>query len=93
MKEPSVVSKQKKFQRELFEVFEMTWSGYGGKKKGYEGYTPIAELKADSLEDMKNKLEDYLKSLIEKINTEVKQCDCCKGTGHIVSKIKTNFKL
>ena len=93
MKEPSVASKQKKPQRELFEVFEMTWNGYGGKKNGYEGYTPIAELKADSLEDMKNKLEEYLKNLIEKINTEVKQCDCCKGTGHIVSKIETNFKL
>ena len=93
MKEPSVVLKQKKPQRELFEIFEMTWSGYGGKKMGYSGYTPIAELKADSLEDMKNKLEDYLKNLIEKINEEVEQCKCCKGTGHIVNKIKTNFKL
>jgi len=93
MKEPSVVSKLKKPQRELFEVFEMTWKGYGGKKNGYEGYTPIAELKADSLEDMKNKLEDYLKNLIEKINAEVKQCSCCNGTGHVVNKIETNFKL
>ena len=92
-KEPSFASKQKKPQSELFEVFEMTWKGYDGKQSGYGGYTPIAELKADSLEDMKNKLEDYLKNLIEKINAEVKQCDCCKGTGHVVNKIETNFKL
>lgn len=92
-KEPSFVSKQKKPQSELFEVFEMTWKGYNGKQSGYGGYTPIAELKADSLEDMKNKLEDYLKNLIEKINAEVKQCSCCNGTGHVVNKIETNFKL
>ena len=93
MKEPSVVSKLKKPQREFFEVFEMTWKGYGGKKNGYEGYTPIAELKANCLEDMKNKLEEYLKNLIENINAEVKQCNCCNGTGHVVNKIETNFKL
>ena len=92
-KEPSIVSKQKKPQRELFEVFEMTWSGYNNKETGYNGYTPIAELKANSLEDMKNKLEEYLKNLIEKINAEVKQCSCCNGTGHVVNKIETNFKL
>ena len=42
---------------------------------------------------MKNKLESYLKELLDKINSEVEQCSCCEGTGHIVKKIETNFKL
>lgn len=92
-KQPSFVSKEKKQSSELFEIFEMTWEGYNNKKTGYSGYTPIEALKANSLEDMKNKLESYLKELLDKINCEVEQCSCCKGTGHIVKKIETNFKL
>jgi len=92
-KEPSAVTKYKKSTEDLFEVFEMTWSGYGGKSTGYQGYTPIQALNASSLGDMKVKLEEYLTKLMDIINSEVEQCDCCKGTGHVVNKIETNFKL
>lgn len=67
------------------EVFEMTYSGYKGKN-GYEGYTCIPELHGDNLEDLYNKLESFLTNLIEKLNTRVKECECCNGTGNIVVK-------
>jgi len=92
-KKPSLVIKSKKPTEELFEVFEMTYSGYRGGSSGYNGYTPIAPMNAGSLEDMKNKLEKYLTELIDDINTKVEQCECCKGTGHIVTRVKTDFKL
>lgn len=69
----------------LVEVFEMTWAGYKGKG-GYEGYTCIPELHGDNLEDLSNKLDNYLGSLITALNAKVNECECCGGTGHIVVK-------
>ena len=67
------------------EVFEMTWAGYKGSG-GYEGYTCIPSLEGSSLEDIADKLESYLEGLIKVLNTKVIECECCKGTGHIVEK-------
>lgn len=69
------------------EVFEMTYSGYKGAG-GYEGYTCIPELHGDNLEDLANKLDSYLENLVKSLNSVVHECECCKGTGHIVEKGK-----
>jgi len=71
----------------LVEVFEMTWSGYKGTG-GYEGYTCIPELKGDNLQDLSDKLDEYLDGLTTTLNKRVQECECCNGTGHIVEKFK-----
>ena len=69
----------------LIEVFEMTWKGYKGTS-GYDGYTCIPELHGDSLTDLADKLDSYLNNLIAQLNTIVVECECCEGTGHIITK-------
>ena len=66
----------------------MTYAGYKGTG-GYEGYTCIPELHGDNLEDLSNKLDNYLESLITALNAKVNECECCGGTGHIVVKGET----
>lgn len=67
------------------QVFEMTYAGYNGTG-GYEGYTCIPGLKGDNLQDLSDKLDKYLEDLVTALNTKVKECECCNGTGHIVVK-------
>lgn|SRR5574343_210496 len=80
-------SKQVTKTEKQVEVFEMTYSGYKGTG-GYEGYTCIPELKGDSLQDLSDKLDEYLYDLVHVLNQPVKECECCGGTGHII--ISTN---
>ena len=71
----------------LVEVFEMTWKGYKGNS-GYDGYTCIPQLEGDNLQDLTEKLDIYLENLIAQLNTTVVECDCCKGTGHLITTFK-----
>ena len=71
-------------------IFEMTYSGYGGKKEGYNGYTAIEGWKADSLADMQIQVKVYLEKLMEVINEPMKECSCCKGTGFLFDTTDTN---
>lgn len=71
------------------QIFEMTWAGYGGKVEGYSGYTAISPWKADNLEDMRQQVKVYLESLMSVLNTESKECECCKGTGFIFETRET----
>lgn len=71
----------------LVEVFEMTWKGYKGNS-GYGGYTCIPQLEGDNLQDLTEKLDIYLENLIAQLNTTVVECDCCKGTGHLITTFK-----
>lgn len=80
-------SKQVTKTERQVEVFEMTYYGYKGAG-GYEGYTCIPELHGDNLEDLANKLDSYLGNLVKSLNAVVKECECCKGTGHIVKTAK-----
>jgi len=75
------VTKNEKF----VEVFEMSWSGYKGTG-GYNDYTCIPELKGDNLQDLSDKLDEYLYGLTTALNKRVEECTCCNGTGHIVEK-------
>lgn len=67
------------------EVFEMT-----SATKKYRDYTILKDLTANSFEDLKDRLDEYLKDLMHTINTPVDECEHCKGTGHIVHRMQTN---
>lgn len=69
------------------ECFEMTH-----ERKGYRNYTVIEGFSGENLEGLVHKVKVYLKELIDFINTPVEECDCCKGTGHIVHKLETNYR-
>lgn len=72
------------------QIFEMTWKGYNGRAEGYNGYTPVAPWKADSLADMKEQIRVYLENLMQVLNAEVKECNCCSGTGFLFEGKQTN---
>lgn len=80
-------SKQVTKNEKQVEVFEMTYSGYKGNG-GYDGYTCIPELHGDNLQDLSDKLDEYLYDLVYVLNKKVHECGCCNGTGHIVEKAK-----
>lgn len=67
------------------EVFNMT-----SETKKYRDYTVLKPLTANSLEDLKDRLDEYLKDLMHTINTPVADCEHCKGTGHIIHRMQTN---
>ena len=79
-------SKSKKKVEELIEVFEMTYFGYGGKKNGYDGYTPIPAFSASSLKKLHENLKKYLDDLMDTINTPVHKCEHCDGVGFITAR-------
>lgn len=56
-------------------IFEMRPS------KRYQGYTPIKGFRGDNLADLANNIKTYLEELMEYINTPLKECEHCKGTG------------
>lgn len=58
------------------QIFEMTNS-----KDNYKGYTVISGMQGDSIEDLQNKIDEYLKNLIDFINEPVVECVNCKGKG------------
>lgn len=82
--------KSPKFSKKLVEhiqveVFEMTHN-----LKNYSNYTVIEGFKGDNINDLCNNIKAYLDELMEVINQPIRQCECCKGTGHIVDQ---NFEI
>lgn len=61
-------------RHESVEVFNMCPSAY-------QSYSLIEPFKADSQEDMKQYIENYLNHLIGVINEPLVYCECCNGTG------------
>lgn len=86
---PKFTSRTKMY--ESIEIFQMTWAGYRGAG-GYEGYTCIPPLEGSSLKDISERLKYYLETLMEEINKEADQCQCCKGYGYTVKSISSNFE-
>ena len=70
-------------------IFEMTWTGahHGG---GYTGYTCIEPWEADSLQELYEYMQQYLKDLMLEINKPVVECQHCNGLGCITNTIGTN---
>lgn len=52
--------------------------------KEYSDYPIIKGMGAPTLKQLETDIENYLKNLITDINTPVKQCECCNGTGYIM---------
>lgn len=66
-------------------VFEMT-----SKSDNYRNYPVVDDMRGESLQDLYDNVKVYLDTLIEKINTPIKQCDCCKGKGYMLNDFKVN---
>lgn len=62
---------------ELITCFEMA-------PKPYQNYPVIEPIVGNNAKDLEEKVNVYLKNLIEKINTPTKICSCCNGTGVVV---------
>ena len=70
-------------------IFEMTWKGYKGNS-GYDGYTCIEPWEANSLRELYEYMQQYLKDLMLEINKPVVECQHCNGLGCITKTIGTN---
>ena len=72
-------------------IFEMTWKGahHGG---GYTGYTCIELWEANSLQELYEYMQQYLKDLMLEINKPVVECQHCNGLGCITKTIGTNAR-
>lgn len=67
-------------RHESVEVFNMC-------HYSYQSYKLIEPFKADSQEDMKQYIENYLNHLIGVINEPLVYCECCSGSGVKVDKL------
>lgn len=65
------------------QVFEMT-----NDKDNYKGYTPIKGFEGKNIEDLKNKIDEFLENLMERINEPLVDCKCCNGLGVVYEQIK-----
>jgi hypothetical protein len=70
--------KTKEFKE--IEIFEMTH-----EQSKYNNYTVIQPIFADNELELKNKIDEFLSSLIEIINKPLHMCPECNGTGYIDS--------
>ena len=59
------------------EVFQMTHN-----QKNYDGYTAINGITANSEIELKERLDEWLTTLIELINKPLEMCPHCNGTGY-----------
>ncbi len=65
--------------------FEMTWdTAHHGRP--YDRYTPVVPFEGKNIEDLKEKIDSFLKSLMEKINAPIIDCPHCTGKGVIEEK-------
>ncbi len=62
------------------------------KQENYGGYTAIDELCANNENELKEKVDTWLKGVIDIINKPLTQCEHCNGTGYIdeIKKIELN---
>lgn len=65
----------KKFEE--VEIFEMT-----SAEDHYQGYTAIPEIVANSEAELKERVDEWLTTLIGFINYPLHECPCCKGIGY-----------
>ena len=63
----------------LVEIFEMTFS-----PRCYQGYTVINGFRGKNHTDLRQKIDNYLESLMEYINKPIVDCEYCCGKGVIV---------
>ena len=59
------------------EIFQMTH-----EQSNYKDYTPIKGFKASNEWELKEMIDNFLKTLMETIHAPIEQCSCCGGTGY-----------
>lgn len=59
------------------EIYQMTH-----KQENYKGYTAIEPLFANSEEELKEKIDEWLTATIKRINQPLELCPHCNGTGY-----------
>ncbi len=59
------------------QIFQMTHD-----QRNYDGYTAIPAMYANSDDELKEKVDTWLTSLVDSINTPLTQCPHCNGTGY-----------
>lgn len=72
---------------ELVEVFEMTHD-----EREYGNYTTISGFTGSNLKDLEQNIKQYLDKLMQTLNTPVKKCEHCSGTGAIITPFETHQK-
>lgn len=77
--------RSQQIKTEEITVFEMT-----SKVDRYNSYPVLEGMKGESLQDLYDNVKVYLETLIEKINTPIKQCECCNGKGYSLNDLKVN---
>lgn len=55
-------------------------------ERNYESYPVIEGFSANSQRELKEKIDNYLKELIENINEPLIECPCCKGLGVVENR-------
>lgn len=76
----------KRFRRDrAVKIFEMT-----NAKDKYKGYTAIPGITGNDADDLKEKIDSFLKGLMEDINEPVKECAHCEGTGISLKELEKN---
>lgn len=60
-----------------FEIFEMTHD-----QSKYQNYSVIPAIFAENEEELKNKIDEFLETLMEIINKPLSLCPHCNGTGY-----------
>lgn len=66
-------------------IFEMTH-----EEANYQGYIAIKGFIGDNQTDLKNKIDTFLKDIIEFINEPLVECKVCGGNGVILDKFNIN---
>lgn len=76
-------SKKKFVTNRMVKVFEMTH-----KERNYQGYTAIEDIVGKDQDDLKNKIDELLASIIYKINEPLVECKHCGGAGAVLESNK-----
>ena len=78
----SWASKTVKSTEKKIPIFRMSYENYKDGKP-YNDYPAIEGIKAKNLKELEKKLKEMLDNIVTLINTPVKECECCNGTGWI----------
>lgn len=57
---------------------------YRASPKAYQSYPVVRAFEGDTLQDLVNNINIFLKELIEEINKPKYACECCEGLGYTV---------
>lgn len=70
----------KKIAHKQVEIFAMTHA-----EKNYGEYISIVGFKGESIDDLIENVKLYLDELMQHINSDVTECECCSGYGQVMT--------